>query len=86
MEKTDAANTFFASVFTINIDLQESQAPETTAKVWSKEDLPSVEEDQRDFDRLEKGADRNRMQFKKGKSEVLHLGRNNPMNQYMLGD
>jgi len=27
-------------------DLQESQAPETMAKVWSKEGAPLVEEDQ----------------------------------------
>lgn len=30
---------------------------------------------QRDFDRLEKGPDRNLMQFKKVKSEILCLGR-----------
>ena len=37
MEKAEAANVFFASVFTVNTDLQESQAPETRAKFWSKE-------------------------------------------------
>lgn len=35
---------------------------------------------QRSFDRLEKGADRHLVQSEKAKSEVLHLGRNNPMN------
>ena len=40
---------------------------------------------QKDLDRLEKWADRNLMQFNKGKCKLLHLGRNKPMHQYMLG-
>ncbi|KAK4828882.1 hypothetical protein QYF61_001440 [Mycteria americana] len=39
---------------------------------------------QRDLNRLEEWANRNVMQFNK-KSKVLHLGRSNPMHQYMLG-
>ncbi|GAB0206361.1 mitochondrial enolase superfamily member 1 [Grus japonensis] len=35
------------SVFTVKNDLCESQDPEAIQKVWSKEDLPSVEEDQK---------------------------------------
>lgn len=46
MEKTEEANGFFASVSTVNTDLQQFQGLETRAKVWSKEDLPSVEDDQ----------------------------------------
>lgn len=38
-----------------------------------------------DIDRLEKWADRNHMQFHNKKCKVLHLGRNNPMQQHMLG-
>lgn len=40
---------------------------------------------QSDLSRLEKGADRYPMQFKKGKCKVLYLVRSNPLNQYMLG-
>ncbi|KAK4811178.1 hypothetical protein QYF61_019809 [Mycteria americana] len=40
---------------------------------------------QRDLDRLEKWADRILIQFSKRRCKVLHLRRNNPMHQYMLG-
>ena len=40
---------------------------------------------QRHLNRQEKWADRNLMKFNKGKCKVLHLGRNNPMNQNTLG-
>ena len=42
----EADNATFVSVFTGNICLQESQAPETHGKVWAKEDLLSLEKDQ----------------------------------------
>ncbi|GAB0177311.1 mitochondrial enolase superfamily member 1 [Grus japonensis] len=40
---------------------------------------------QRDLDRLETWPGRNLVKFNKGKCRVLHLGRNSPMHQYMLG-
>ncbi|PKU48550.1 glutamate receptor-interacting protein 1 isoform x4 [Limosa lapponica baueri] len=39
----------------------------------------------RDLDKLEKRANRNLMKFNKGKYKVLHMGRINPVYQYMLG-
>jgi len=43
MGKPKVLNVFFTSVFTGKIGLQKSQAPEISVRVWSREDLPSVE-------------------------------------------
>ncbi|GAB0188701.1 follistatin-related protein 5 [Grus japonensis] len=40
---------------------------------------------QKEFDRLEKWTSRNLMKLNKEKCKVLHLGKSNPMHQYMLG-
>ncbi|TRZ26650.1 hypothetical protein HGM15179_000421 [Zosterops borbonicus] len=39
---------------------------------------------QKDFDRLERWAERNHLKFNKGKCRVLHLGKNNPLYQHRL--
>lgn len=41
---------------------------------------------QRDFDKLEKWDNRNLMELSKGKCKILHLERNNSINQYRLGN
>ncbi|KAK4824240.1 hypothetical protein QYF61_012506 [Mycteria americana] len=44
--KAEVLNPFFTSVFTCKTVFQLFQAPEASRKVWSKEDVPLVEEDQ----------------------------------------
>lgn len=44
MHRTGVLNAFFTLVFTSKTTLQESQVPETNAKVWSKEYLPFMKD------------------------------------------
>lgn len=45
MKEVKGLGTFFALIGIIKTHLQLSQAPETHGKVWSKEELISLEED-----------------------------------------
>ena len=44
-ENVEVLSAFIPLFFTGKICLQESQVPETSGKVWSKEDLPLMDED-----------------------------------------
>jgi len=46
IKKAEVLNAFFTSDFSSKTSLQESQVLETREKVWSKEGIPLVEEDQ----------------------------------------
>ncbi|KAK4832432.1 hypothetical protein QYF61_023156, partial [Mycteria americana] len=45
-EEPEVLSAFFATVFICETDFQKYQVPETRGKVWSKDYLPSMEEDQ----------------------------------------
>ena len=46
VEKVEVVNASFALVFTSKTKLQESQAPEIRGRVWSKDGISLVKEDQ----------------------------------------
>lgn len=46
IEKAKVFNVAFTSIFTDKTSLQESQVPESSVKVQSQKDLPSMEENQ----------------------------------------
>lgn len=45
-KKAELLSALFALVFTDKTDLPESEVPEAREKIWSKEPLPIMEEDQ----------------------------------------
>lgn len=74
----------------MNLDIGAKCALSTSSDDIKLEGVVDIPESdaaiQRDWESLERWADRILMQFKKGKCKVMHLRENNPRHHCMLGE